>query len=307
MGRRFVGSVAGHFAGGAGVAAVLSVAAQAFHPHEARQVATLAMEQFLSRPSVVHEYRGSRRLDASGSGRRAWLEVRTHFTARSGLVYEVAAEGGSGYIRSRVLKSLLDEEQQLIARGGAAGIAITEANYQFTPETVNDEGLAVVALQARRKDRSLLSGRMFLNASNGELVRLEGRLARNPSFWLTRVDVVRTYRSIGGALMPVSLVTKGQLRLLGSSELRMTYRYSHIDEQPVPDETRRDHTDSTATSARSTTTSGFLATLPAATSNSAVTAILFPASTRGRQPRASWPARRPATTANSNALSATGR
>jgi hypothetical protein len=194
------------------------------------------MEKFLSRSPVVHEYRGSRRLEASGSGRSAWLDVRAHFTVPSGLVYEVAAEGGSGYIRSRVLKSLLDEEQQLIARGGSAGVAISEANYQFTPEGVNGEGLAVVALKARRKDRSLMSGRIFLNAANGELVRLEGRLAKNPSFWLTRVDVVRTYRSIGGALMPVSLVTKGRLRLLGSSELRMIYRYSHIDEQPVPDE-----------------------------------------------------------------------
>jgi hypothetical protein len=287
MGRRFVGSVASYVAGSAGVAALLSVAAQAFHPPDAKQVATSAMEQFLSRPSVVHEYRGSRRLEASGSGRSAWLDVRTHFTARSGLVYEVAAEGGSGYVRSRVLKSLLDEEQQLIARGGSAGIAISEANYQFIPESVNDEGLAVVALQARRKDRSLVSGRMFLNTANGELVRLEGRLAKNPSFWLTRVDIVRTYQSIGGALMPVSLVTKGQLRLLGSSELRMTYRYSHIDEHRVSDETKRDQTDSAAISARLTTTRGFLATLPAATSSSAVTAILFPACTRGVQPRAS--------------------
>jgi hypothetical protein len=236
MDRRFVGSVAGLLACSAGAAAVLSVAVQAFQTHDGKQVAASAMEQFLSRPSNVHEYRGSRRLEASGSGRSAWLDVRTHFSVRSGLVYEVAAEGGSGYVRSRVLKSLLDEEQQLIARGGSAGVAITEANYRFTPETINDEGLAVVALQARRKDRSLMSGRMFLNAANGELVRLEGRLAKNPSFWLTRVDIVRTYRTIGGALMPVSLETKGQLRFLGSSELRMTYRYSHIDEEPVADE-----------------------------------------------------------------------
>ena len=236
MGRGFIRSVAGHVACSVGIATALTVAALGFHPSEAKQVATAAMEQFLSRSPVVHEYRGSRRLEASGSGRSAWLDVRTHFTVPSGLVYEVAAEGGSGYIRSRVLKSLLDEEQQLIARGGSAGVAISEANYQFTPEGVNGEGLAVVALKARRKDRSLMSGRIFLNAANGELVRLEGRLAKNPSFWLTRVDVVRTYRSIGGALMPVSLVTKGRLRLLGSSELRMIYRYSHIDEQPVPDE-----------------------------------------------------------------------
>jgi hypothetical protein len=31
----------------------------------------------------------------------------------------------------------------------------------------------------------------------------------------------------------VSLVTTAELRLLGSSALRMTYRYSSIDERPV--------------------------------------------------------------------------
>jgi hypothetical protein len=33
--------------------------------------------------------------------------------------------------------------------------------------------------------------------------------------------------------MPVSLATTAQLRLFGSSALRMTYRYSEIDDRPV--------------------------------------------------------------------------
>jgi hypothetical protein len=33
--------------------------------------------------------------------------------------------------------------------------------------------------------------------------------------------------------MPVSLETTAQLKLFGPSVLRMTYRYSHIDERPV--------------------------------------------------------------------------
>jgi hypothetical protein len=74
---------------------------------------------------------------------------------------------------------------------------------------------------------------MFLTTIAGDLVRVEGRLARNPSFWLTRVNLVRSYRSIEGVVMPVSLETIGRLRLLGSSSLRMTYRYSHIDDRPV--------------------------------------------------------------------------
>ena len=222
-----------------GVAAALTMAPLAFQFSAAEVVeptAAAAMEKFLARPTLPHQYSASRRLEASGSGQRAWLDVQTHFTLESGLRYEVTAEGGSGYIRSRILRSLLDEEQRLIARGGSAGVAVSAANYEFRPEGVNEEGLAVVGLKPLRKDRSLFIGRMFLTAEDGDLVRMEGRLAKNPSFWVTRAHAVRSYRRINGVRMPVSLETTAQLRLLGSSALRMTYRYSHIDEQPVSDE-----------------------------------------------------------------------
>ena len=192
-----------------------------------------ALEMFLARPTAVHPYRASRRLEASGSGQRGWLDVHTDFTVASGLKYEVTAEGGSGYIRTRVLRSLLNEEQRLIAQGKESTVAISTGNYEFRPEGVNDEGLAVVSMRPLRRDRSLINGRMFLTILNGDLVRVEGRLARNPSFWLSRVNVVRSYQRIEGAIMPVSLETDGRLRLLGSSSLSMTYRYLQVDERPV--------------------------------------------------------------------------
>jgi hypothetical protein len=200
---------------------------------DARAVA--AMEQFLARPATAHQYSATRRLEASSKSHRAWLDVQTDFTPAAGLAYEVTAEGGSGFIRSRVLRSLLDEEQKLIARGGSAGITLSTKNYQFTPEGVGDDGLAIVGIRPLRKDRSLIAGHMFLTLE-GDLRRVEGRLAKNPSFWVSRVTVVRSYRRVNGVPMPVALESTAQLRLLGSSSLRMTYRYSHIDNRAVDTE-----------------------------------------------------------------------
>ncbi|MBI3049690.1 MAG: hypothetical protein HYY76_15405 [Acidobacteria bacterium] len=228
----------GRTASGTGAAAAAAAVGIALHVSAAGvpdMQAVEAMEKFLARPASAHQYRASRRLEASGSGQRGWLDVQTSFTTASGLQYEITAEGGSGYIRTRVLHSLLDEERRLIANGRAPGVAISTANYLFRPEGINEEGLVVVHMKARRKDRSLINGRLFLMPLDGDLVRVEGTLAKNPSFWVTRVNVVRSYRRIDGALMPVELDTTAQLRLLGSSALRMTYRYSHIDEQPVSD------------------------------------------------------------------------
>src|SRR5262245_20843665 len=80
---------------------------------EPDQRAADALLRFLDRTPAAHQYTASRRLEASGSGHRGWLDADTEFSAASGLVYRVTAEGGSGYIRSRVLRSLLDEEQRV--------------------------------------------------------------------------------------------------------------------------------------------------------------------------------------------------
>src|SRR5262245_26329536 len=69
-----------------------------------------ALQAFLARPATPHEYRASRRLEASGVGQKGWLDVDTAFSQGSGFFYEVTGEGGSGFIRSRVLHSLLEEE-----------------------------------------------------------------------------------------------------------------------------------------------------------------------------------------------------
>jgi hypothetical protein len=192
-----------------------------------------ALQAFLARPAVPHEYRASRRLEAAGVGQRGWLDVQTGFSHASGFFYEVISEGGSGYIRSRVLHSLLDEERRLIAQNATPQVALSPANYTFEPDTVDADGLAVVSITPRRKERALIDGRIFLTPGDGVLGRVEGRLARTPSFWVTRVNVVRTYERINGVLMPVSLQTTAQLRLFGSSSLRMTYHYSQLDDRPV--------------------------------------------------------------------------
>lgn len=198
--------------------------------------ATVAMQKFLAQPTLPHSYRATRRLEAEGSGQRGWLDVRTDFTPAGGLNYEVTAEGGSRYVRARVLRTLLEEERRLIARGDSSRVAISSDNYTFTDDGIDENGLARVTLRPLRKERPLIRGRMFLTPGDGELVRVEGRLARNPSLWISRVDVVRSYRRINGALVPVSLESTAQLRLLGRSTLLMIYRYSEIDDRATDDQ-----------------------------------------------------------------------
>jgi hypothetical protein len=74
---------------------------------------------------------------------------------------------------------------------------------------------------------------MFLRPEDGRLVRLEGQLAKSPSFWIRNVDIVRTYERIAGSVVPVTMHSQAQMRMFGSATLNMTYQYSHINGRPV--------------------------------------------------------------------------
>jgi hypothetical protein len=215
------------------LAAVLIAMVFAVHARATgRDAADHSIEQFLAQDDTQHPYRAVRHLKAENGGRKGWLEAITEYSPETGFRYEITSEGGSGYIRSKVLKALLDAEQDVIARGETARSSLALANYTFQANGIDTDGLANVLLSPRRKERVLVSGMMALNRNDGALVRLEGRLARNPSFWIKDVDIVRTYDRVGGTVVPVSLESKAQVRFLGEATLHMTYVYSEIDGRP---------------------------------------------------------------------------
>jgi hypothetical protein len=193
-----------------------------------------SIQQFLAQNDSLPAYRATRHLEATSGDRRGWLEAVTRYSTNTGFEFEITAEGGSEMIRGKVLRAVLRGERDVIRQGDTARSSLARANYTFQPNGVDEDGLANVLLSPRRKEPVLVDGTMFLQPSDGNLVRLEGRLAKSPSFWVKNVDIVRKYERIGGVVMPVALESKAQVRLLGgAATLRMTYIYSEIDGRSV--------------------------------------------------------------------------
>lgn len=192
------------------------------------------MQQFLARRDELPPHRALRRMQAEnpGSGESGWLDASTEFTPGAGFRYEVVAEGGSGYIRSRVLRAVLEGERNLVARGGMSRSAIAMSNYVFQPGGFDPTGLVKILLSPRRKETMLITGAMFLTPE-GDLTRIEGRLAASPSFWVKRVDIVRSYHRIDGVLLPIAVDSTAHVRFVGKSTLRMTYEYSEVGGRTV--------------------------------------------------------------------------
>jgi hypothetical protein len=168
-----------------------------------------------------------------GIARYAGSKPRTEYTPPTVFRYQVIAEGGSGFIRDKILRGVLDAERNAIAQGDTGRSSIAPENYEFEPSGVDPDGLARVLLSPRRKERFLVAGAMFLQPAEGALVRVQGRLAKSPSFWVKNVDIVRSYERIAGSDLPVALESKADVRFFGPATLRMTYVYSEVDGHPV--------------------------------------------------------------------------
>src|SRR5262245_12454863 len=186
------------------------------------------IRQFLAQDDTVPAYVAERRLEAEAAGRTGWILALTTYSQQKGFNYDVTAEGGSGLIRGRLLRALLDGERDAIAKGEAARASIALDNYEFKPGAI-DAGLATVELTPRRKERVLVAGTMTLRASDGDLVCLRGRLAKSPSLWVKNVEIVRHYERIGGTILPVAMESMAQLRPFGTAALHMTYRYLEVN------------------------------------------------------------------------------
>jgi len=187
------------------------------------------------RPSQdLREYRALRRMHAWSNrfNQEAWMDATT--TLQHGhFEYTIVSERGSDTIRTKVLRAMLDREQQLVNSGNADKADLTEENYDFKDPETDADGSTVVPIQARRKDMLLVNGQMVVDPASGDLVRVEGRLAKNPSFWTTLVNVVRRYARIGGVRVPVATESTAKIRFAGTSQLEVRYEYQSVNGQPV--------------------------------------------------------------------------
>ena len=140
--------------------------------------------------------------------------------------------------RGKVLRPMLAREQELVNSGDAASGSSPPANYEFTEAGRDGDGARVVQIKPRRQDVLLVDGRAVLN-DGGDLLRVEGRLSKNPSFWTSLVNIVRRYARIGGVRVPVATETTAKVKFVGTAQLEVLYDYQSVNGRPVALSERR--------------------------------------------------------------------
>ncbi len=199
--------------------------------------ATLA--RFLARPDEpVAGYRARRHMEIETRGDRAWMDVRAELDPHGGFRFAVEAQGGSRLLAEKGLLPLLRAEQNAYASGQSSRSALTADNYLLRSAEPDTDGLVRLRALPRRRESTLVDGVFVVTPDTADLLRVEGVLARSPSFWVRDVEVSRHYARVRGHRVVVRLESRARIRFLGASRLVVTFDYETIDGQPVEPSTR---------------------------------------------------------------------
>jgi hypothetical protein len=191
------------------------------------------LSSLFNRSEQLQEYRALRRMHASTEKAKheAWLEAWTE-VKNGRFTYQVVSERGSEAVRGKVLHAMLEREEELVNSGNVGKGDLTAANYDFSEASRDVDGTRVVQLKPKRNDPLLVEGRAVLS-DGGELVRVEGRLSKNPSFWTSLVNIVRRYARVSGVRVPVATETTAKVKFVGASQLDVTYEYESVNGRTV--------------------------------------------------------------------------
>jgi outer membrane lipoprotein-sorting protein len=209
---------------------------------QANVVASLSADQVMGRVAQMNEVR-AKTLEGYSSVRSYHLEchclshkkadmtVRTDYQAPDKKEFTILSESGSGTVRERVFKKLLEAEQESMRDENQRRSAITPENYTFQIadyERTDTDEFYVLDAQPRTKNKFLFRGRIWVNAKDFAVTRMEGEPAVNPSWWTLKTDFKRRYQKIGDFWLPQSNESETKVRVFGTAVLTIEYREYQI-------------------------------------------------------------------------------
>ena len=152
---------------------------------------------------------------------------RMEFRAPDQKTFIVTSEEGSGLIRRLALTPLIASEIKAASGKDRHDSAISPANY--TLELMGEEDVGayhcyVLHAAPKRPDKYLFAGKVWIDAQDYAVVRIEGHPAANLSFWIKRADFVREYQKVDGFWLPQKDTTIVQVRLYGKKVLTIDHR-----------------------------------------------------------------------------------
>jgi outer membrane lipoprotein-sorting protein len=210
-------------------------------PLPVEQITRKLQERNALRAAALEQFKGTRvyRMQYRGfpSDREAEMVVKVNYRAPDAKEFSVVSQTGSKFIIDHVFKKLLESEQEATNEENQRHTALSAENYEFTwaGYEVTPEGAQyVLNLLPKTRNKFLYRGKIWVDAKDFAVVRIEAEPAKNPSFWIKKTDVKHKYVKVNDFWLPAENHTESVLRLGGRAILSIEYKdYRIIKAMPL--------------------------------------------------------------------------
>jgi len=171
----------------------------------------------LSRPyEVIREYKVLRGYNTKPTSE---VTAQINFVPPDTKTYKIIQAKGDAR-GERMVRELLDRETDSAKK--VHGDEVTRTNYDFVFLRRENFGVVpeyVLTIIPKRKDKYLLRGQIWVDASTFRIRRMQGIPAKSPSFWITTLHLTMQFAELNGMWVPVSFDAIATIRFLGEYTL----------------------------------------------------------------------------------------
>ena len=199
------------------------------------QVIDRLVEKNAERADALEKYQGRRVYSLVYTGFpksfQGEMVVDMTYEAPATKQFKIVSQSGSQWIIDRVLKRLLDAEQEALSEENRERVALNSRNYNFDGfdhQDSVDTCSYVLSVQPKVPSKLLYVGKIWVDSKDFAVCRIEAEPAKNPSFLIRKTDIHHTYVKIGDFWLPSENQSVSSIRGGGRAVLTIKYQNYEI-------------------------------------------------------------------------------
>jgi hypothetical protein len=179
-----------------------------------------ALEHYTSERTYRVEYKGT------GGKHSGEIVVHAEYSAPDQKRFTVTSESGSKVICEKVLRRLVESEQEAGQKANRVQTALSADNYHVVlagEERIDGVRVWVLKVSPKVDNKFTYRGSVWVNAEDYGVMRVVGEPAKNPSWWISRTNFESRYVRRGDFWLPGRNVSTSHVRIGGEATLTIDY------------------------------------------------------------------------------------
>ena len=141
--------------------------------------------------------------------------------------FTIESQTGSKFIIDRIFKKLLEGEKEAATDEHRQRTALNADNYNFTlagSDATSASPAYVLNVIPRTDEKFLYRGKIWVDAKDFAVVRIEAEPAKSPSVWVKKTEISHKYQKIDEFWLPAENRTDSAIRFGGHALLSIEYK-----------------------------------------------------------------------------------